>query len=324
LLNGGDKEGILFLSWVDKLSGMYTSSEDIMLREVNRDIVSEKLITSRDRLDGKQYKPHFTPQFTLQHPLEVSIFLYFGFFGGKNPRDVLRFISALPFRDFLIRSMEGAKSEYVSEILKRYSQKLTGLVFFHALTLVSLCPDEDPQIDPLEYSTERFRTSFQVDAKSNLTIMSRRPFSKMYDDLPDECKSISYSKIMENYLFIGNQRFRYSMNSFINTNYGEQFFDETGGPLDLRKYLGLFDLIPQGSNSSNIEYLLKNGILTTNMLPYISAIADDMKKYMELYKEKVIDISKPPHHHLKLDVKGDQPTFISTEEEGDALSPPWF
>lgn len=324
LLNKGDKEGILFLSWVDELSGTYTLREDIMLQGVNRDIVSEKLITSRDRLDGKQYKPHFTPQFTLQHPLESSIFLYFGLFGGKNPRDVLRFISALPFRDFLIKSMEDAKSEYVSKILGMYSQKLTGLVFLHALTLASLCPDDDPQVDPLESSAERFKTSFQVDAKSKLTLMSRRPFSQMYHDLPDDCKVVAYPEIMKNYLFIGNERFRYSMNSFVNTNYGEQFFDENGGPLDLRKYLRLFNLIPQGLNSSNILYLLENGILTTNMLSYIPAIADDMKKNMEQYAKEVIDISKPRHRRLKLDVKSDKPSFIVTEEEIDALSPPWF
>lgn len=316
LLETKDPKGFSFEEWISQISRKLPDR----VEPLNMDIVSDRLISSPARIRGEAYKPHFTPQFTLQHPLEYTIFLYFGLFGGKGPRDVLRFVDALPLRDLLIAGMQEADSSKVSSILMSYNQKMSGLIFLHALTLMSMIPDDDTQTNPFKVSAERFRSSFQIDAKSNFTIMSRRPFSFMYNDLPPESKRTSYAKVFNFAMQEMNERFESSIVLFEHANYGEQFFKEDGSRLDLRKYSNCFNSGSLGANEEHVKYLLENGVLTTTMVRYIS----EMQECMKVYLTEVSDISKMEYRHLNLEVAGEVPKMVETKKKHDALSPPWF
>ncbi|CAO4835663.1 MAG: hypothetical protein FADNKDHG_01582 [Holosporales bacterium] len=278
----------------------------------------DKLINSQARKNGKEYIPHFTPQFTLQHPLEYTIFLYFGLFGGVQPRDVLRFVDALPFRDLFIKAMREADADNVKKILYTYVQKGSGLIFLHALTLLSMIPDEETLRDPLLGSISRFDLSFQVDAKSNFTLMSRRPFSSMYADMFPK-PEISYIDFF-NIGLQNNERYKEGIKSFSSINYGEQFFNESGEKLNLERYLQYFDDMYLSINREKIQQLLQNGIITITMLRKMKG----MESCIDTYLEKAISIHRPLHPHMYLDVLQESPKLKSIESQYDALSPPWF
>lgn len=128
-MDNEDSAGFQFEKWINQISVNFSGRVCIL----NPDIISGKIISSSSRIRGQNYTPHFTPQFTLQHPIEYSIFLYFGLFGGKGPRDVLRFVDALPLRDLLLEGMQEADSSKVSAILNVVQSKNEWFDFFTCL-----------------------------------------------------------------------------------------------------------------------------------------------------------------------------------------------
>ncbi|OHE74168.1 MAG: hypothetical protein A2007_00425 [Verrucomicrobia bacterium GWC2_42_7] len=109
---------------------------------------------------------NFEPQVTIQYPIEYSVFLWSCLFKGDKDGPIFSKIRT-------VVSLFGRED---------FFDKKSGLAFLHALTLSCMTPNsmEDSQL--LNESIERAHKG-QVDAKGCLYLMSRRPFSKIWQDV---------------------------------------------------------------------------------------------------------------------------------------------
>lgn len=88
------------------------------------------------------WRPKFSPQATIQHRLECTIPLYFSLFGFTS-RDMPFFSDAFPLRDRFLKVLKAADSLEFEKFLSGEQQKVNGLIFLHALTLVRMAADTD-------------------------------------------------------------------------------------------------------------------------------------------------------------------------------------
>lgn len=105
--------------------------------------------------------------------------------------------------------------------------------------------------------------------------MSRRPFSHMFFEIlngkgnPNITDKFSSDvlKNKEKFFSLFNENISFAdqlSNGFYKANYAEQFFNEKGEPLDLIRLLPYFN--DSIRNSSFLNDLLKNGVLSTTMI----------------------------------------------------------
>lgn len=343
------EQEVAFMTWVEALRRLY------------RDRVSDPSMTLREHIRETQiqkpseWTPVFAPQVTIQHPLEYSIYLYFGLFGFKNPASMMPFTSSLPLRNLFIEYHGAANSEEVEGLFHKYFTPMSGLAFLHALTLTQMTPVEDA--DDAEFLKETWQcweNYRQVDAKMKLSLMSRRPFSMMLKDVAarlelEQSTSLSASAqssssapqtFLERYspffrhIMLNNLSFKTTVPLFAKANYAEQFFDKSTG--QVRPLLYLLDRFEDDFveiHEQVLTDLLKNGIISTAMLRHLKPQYDQGKVVPLLkngdgeneYWSRILESVAFPRERYKLDVEESASFLIRAEAStADGLSPPWF
>ncbi len=290
-------------------------------------MVKERLIIQ----PSEDWKPTFSPQVTIQHPLEYTIFLYFGLFGFKDSSHMMPFVASLPFSNLLLQVHEEADSLKFRSLMEGYKTKVSGLTFLHALTLVQMTPDEDDDDSTLLAETKKTLTDFlQVDAKMRLTLMSRRPFSSMLKDikLPKES---NYPQFFFEALANHNQRFlgTYNVpNLFYRANYAEQHFDpHTGKEISQAGLLPLFRESFMKENRDVLEKLLARGVVSTVMIRNLAkthledGFLSLLNKPRDYFTRVVESVAVPKKRHI---IDKEKRVIRKVDFAHDVLSPPEF
>lgn len=324
LLKG--KKEVTFEEWTEKITETFKKEPFEITYSEDFDSIKNKPIVR----PSEDWKPRFSPQVTIQHPLEYTIPLYFGLFGFKNPSHMMPFVACIPFRDLFLQYHEEANSHNLALLFGKYGSKISGLVFLHALTLAQMTPDEDATDTGLLKETLTALTDFQqVDAKMRLTLMSRRPFSSMFRDL--NLPNMNYSELFKQAMIAHNQRFSifYKVPSlFHRANYAEQFFDvKTGSERPLIHLLPLLQEEFVKTNEEVLPKLLGRGIVSTAMLRNLkeNVQADDFMSFINkpgAYLIKVIDSIASPKERYIIDLDNSRVRKVAFA--CDNLSPPWF
>lgn len=315
LLIGPDQ--VTFLVWMNRLRDHFRNCFE----------ESPLFVSIRDRTIARQsveWNPKFSPQATIQHPLEYSIPLYFGLFGFSS-RYMPDFSASLPCRDLFLDAQKAAIKDNFDGFVKAYHQKMNGLVFLHALTLNQMTPDENQTDTQLLEETYAHLTQFyQIDPKIKLTLMSRRPFSEMLKGIHSSGDySVYFKKVMNL-----NSGFFQVPHQFGRTNYAEQFFDsETGAPKPLLGFLPLFREEFRARNEDILTRLLQQGVISTTM---IRNLREDMqvddspsgKALLGNYFEMALKSVENSENRYIID-----PASCTVRDipfRYDYLSPPWF
>lgn len=289
------------------------------------------------------WRPRFSPQVTIQHPLEYTIPLYFGLFGFSS--EYMPFFSAsLPFREDFLKAQEDADSELFERFIHGYQQKINGLVFLHALTLVRMgmtSSEDTTDAELLNETNQLLSSTSQVDAKTKLILMSRRPFSAMFReirlnaDLPDNFGN--YFNYFMNVMG-ANSSFRRISSQFNKTNYAEQFFD-----LQARAERSLIGFLPcfrepfLSDNRPMLKSLLEVGVISTTMLRNFrddvrvndphnlykgnSCAVVDLFKHNQLFNNAVYSVESPS---ATFRIDSEHMRVQAVPSKFDSLSPPYF
>jgi hypothetical protein len=321
--------GASFKQWTDEMvrQGQLQEAPFFIERTEFYKVVEYKII----KPFSPQWKPRFTPQATIQHSLSYSIPLYFSLFGFNSPSYMFQFSASLPVRDAFLKSHSKAQEEADSSELAKwidgYSNKLNGLVFLHALTLVQMTPDEDTDDTKLLEETRNFLdSSSQVDPKLKLTLMSRRPFSAMWQDLKLDING-TYYKYFE-YVMSLNSSFKafHVPTLFNRTNYAEQFYG-FDSPRSLMDFLPCFDKKFYETNQEILKELLKQGVLSTTMIRNFrdDALIDTTFTITQIFAnfyENAINSVQFPQKTYIIDLDKSKINYIPSKH--DTLSPPCF
>ncbi len=260
------KEGeASFEQWLEAIK-LTLRDCDIM---VDDEIMSKVALKTIKRPATADWVPRFSPQATVQHPLEFTIPLYFNLFGFDNPSYTLPFSASLPGIEYLKTAMREGNSVMFDKILANYNTKPGGFLFLHALTLVRMTPIEvgTDQSNLTETLTSLTHTH-QVDIKSKLNLMSRRPFSLMWRDISESCLGMKYAELFYGMMSANNSFTACRVPELLQqTNYAEQFFDPfTGQTLDLSRLASNLDPTFYADNKIPIDSLLSRGVVSTTMI----------------------------------------------------------
>jgi len=182
--------------------------------------------------------------------------------------EMIEFTASLPYRDKFLEAHRAVDSHRLGKIITGYHQKLNGLVFLHALTLARMAervfnPRTDTEL--LEETDESLRTTYQVDAKACLNLMSRRPFSSMFKDIGTDK---DYTQYFLKVLGV-NSEFKASKvwEQLSRSNYAEQLFNpQTGCEKSLLYLKPLFKRGFFNANREVLTRLLRRGVLSTTMI----------------------------------------------------------
>ncbi len=291
------------------------------------------------------WNPFFSPQVTIQHPLKVTIPLYFYLFSGTDY--IERLAKAVPDLNNLQRNQEKSMGLELNNTL---CKPLNSLVFLHALTLTGISGSNilKTDSDVLKSTLDDYNKYKQIDVKMNLMLMSRRSFSEMFKEIKVD-PSLNFTQYYQDKLISGNQHFQNSQihERIKESNYGEQYFDEEYEPKNLILIKSCFNGDFYQKNKQVIRKLLKNGIITTTMLRNFKEdytikdkkISEVFKEYFNLSIESVVSLPKLRYtielndtdstsnnnQNTTLNIKsGDAISFIEAKDEHDSLSPPWF
>ncbi len=324
-----DVEEITFDEWAAKLI-LFNQEPSFRLELTEHyKLISKKSI----RRPQQKWKPDFTPQVTIQHPLNFTIPLYFSLFGFDS-QDMMPFAASLPFREDFSAAIHNADEDSSLGYIKAYHQKMNGLVFLHALTLIYMTPIDanDSDTEFLKETHENYRLYNQIDPKIKFNLMSRRPFSRMLNDINSKGNYAAYFQKVMSKEFI---KF-YEVPPFLQkTNYAEQFFDSQTGqikslegflPLFKKEFLDNCDPKSQKSNKEIVTSLLKEGIISTAMIRNIQEnITVDDKPVAELFNnvfELSLEIIAIPLKRYI--INSDTCSIESNYHNHDVLSPPWI
>jgi hypothetical protein len=345
-----------FGMWIDKLEDkMSNGSFFIKKTKTYQDNFIENAAIVRP---SAQWTPFFSPQVTIQHPLEYTIPLYFGLFGFDS-RYMPVFCASLPHRDLFLDAYKRGDKEKFIQLTKDYcSEKVNGLLFLHALTMVEMSPVDDPfdikktmqtgsglhgqknkharaaiqaniksfDTNALNTTNEHFKRSAQVDTKAKLLLMSRRPFSSMFKEIKP--KGGTYEKCFTSALCQNNERFKDIPRLFNRTDYGEQFFDPiTHTVKSLTGFLPLFKNEFVEKNYQSLTDLLKNGVITTTMLRNLKEDVKMLGEFtipnlLEQYFQLALKTVDTPNYTVTIDP--DNLSISCIPYEFDILSPPCF
>lgn len=321
------KKAVVFGEWVMSVASIFEEKPFRLTFSEHFDLVKNQLIIK----PSEEWEPRFSPQVTIQHPLDYTIFLYFGLFGFNNPSHMFPFVASLPFFNLFLQFHKEADSTKLKSLMGGYSKKISGLAFLHALTMVQMTPNEDDTDSKLLTETHQALTNFQqVDAKMRLTLMSRRPFSSMLKDikLPREA---NYSQFFFGAMVTHNTRFSLFYNVptlFYRANYAEQYFDpHTGKEVSLTVLAPLFREEFVKENEDTLIKLLERGIVSTVMIrnlsekvqgnDFLSLIGNPSNYFM-----RIVDSVASPKKRYTIDKNK---SVIRKEEfTYDCLSPPEF
>ena len=251
--------------------------------------------------------PVFSPQATIQHPLSFTIPLYLSLFGENAYLQ-----ACLPHRDVLLKISKTKTQETLWEYFNELCiNPESGLMFLHALTLLCMTPDKRYTDGSLLAETlQNYELYDQIDAKGRLPLMSRRPFSAMFQEIQQQEtleeeysyegggsseEEYSYKILFQKAMEKGNNLFMEKIKLFHMTNYGQQFFGSDGKPIDLSSYLmcfteGFRNFIDERFEKREeykgvLSTLLKNGIITTTMLRNLENDTIDGSDKYELVSE---------------------------------------
>jgi hypothetical protein len=274
---------------------------------------------------SRPWKPHFSPQITIQHPLEWTIPLYFGLFGFESGT-MLPFFASLPNRELLLKAIKSLDRKQMPVLFENYTQKSGGLLFLHAQTLIGMSPaggEEEDDIEALNETVKHLDTNHQVDPKARLTLMSRRPFSRLLKDIQKYLRS-PYQTIFDESIVRGNlafSEFYMVPELFSKTNYGEQFFHTDGTIRALDHFEGFIEEGFVNSNRQSITDLLKRGVITTTMIRHFKT----SNNLFDPYFQHALAIESQQHLRYNIEVGGNsiESVIVQKEDNDDPLSPPW-
>lgn len=309
------QSNLTFETWMSQMEQKWQDSDFSIFYFDDYERVQEASLIAKS---PKMWEPSFKPQTTIQHPLEFAIPLYFGFF-GFNSRYMPFFSDCFPFREYFLTTQSSANITEYKRTVRGYLQKISGLIFLHALTLEYMSPIEDTTDEEKEDSQQlimtqkAFHGSHQMDAKLMVPIMSRRPFSLM-------CKDINFQGGYEQSFRASvevNLGFRTVIRSFSRTNYAEQHVNSKGEPRNLLHFFEYFNKEFALANEAVLVDLLKHGVISTTM---IRNIRDDIPTdgfpnnsflFNELYNIAIRSVDFP------------QKLFIINTDNGSVQSIPW-
>ncbi len=255
------QEEVPFAQWFDILRGDFSAKYEV----IPQDEVMARVAGMPLRKPSADWKPVFSPQATIQHPLEFTIPLYFCLFGFDNASYTLPFMASLPGVDFLKHAMKTGNGELFWQVMNGYTKnKLSGLMFLHASTLVLMGSEEDDK-KQLSETVKRFNTVHQVDVKAQLTLMSRRTFSTMWHDSRIQGK---YSDFFSAMMGKNESYIKWKVDKlFDSVNYAEQIFTPSGEIVPLQAaVMPLLEDSFLAENSEVLESLLSQGIISTTMV----------------------------------------------------------
>ncbi|AIL13453.1 hypothetical protein IM40_08075 [Candidatus Paracaedimonas acanthamoebae] len=168
----------------------------------------------------------------------------------------------------------------------------------------------------------------QVDPKMSLVIMSRRPFSSMFNDIPDEDIHQNYAEYF-NKVMAKNLSFHDVQRLFNKVNYAEQFFDsEQGTPRNLSFLEECLKVSFLRRNSETVSTLLQKGIVSTTMVRNFNENVLLMNTPISLFFENYYNFTlmsvDNPTHSITLDLNSDDLRSIvkPTKWSHNLLSPP--
>lgn len=326
---------ITFSKWIKRfeedLKGKNADHENLTLTIKKHDINSLSLGSFSFPVSyGSRFDFVFQPQVTIQHHLEDSISLCLGLFiegvvyeGDKGRFDINKsnakylnnFIKHTTLFNKETPNNEGEVSLY--SFLKK-SSSLDGFLFLHMLTCIDLSqvkPPKEVACGDLDISKSTLQTrtmcllhfaSGQVNPKSSVNFMSRRPFSLMWQDI---AHSQSYEDVLKEKVaqeFLNELR-----NKFEYINYGEIFFTEEGKRMDLTEYL-----FSTTFTDLNIHFLLRNGIIS---LEFVRMVYSD---YVQNYFDEAVKSVSHPNEAQRCVFDKDQKTLKKVTIGHDLLSPP--
>lgn len=342
---------VTFQNWFDALNDI--SGEENLSLEITPEfeLVKAKDLVLPQRYEDKEFwEPMFAPQSTIQHPLAITIPLYFSLFilddYTENKTSYRKnFARAIPNLDLFKIKDYGHDIENLKANL--YTP-LNGLIFLHASTVSGMFNSiEKSDAEALKSTLEEYKKYEQIDVKMNLSLMSRRSFSQMFEMIsPVE---VSFSKKYAEAIIKGNSFFRDLdiANQFYRVNYGEQFFDEENEPRDLTIFSDAIQSEFYKANKDTLRKLLKKGIISTAMLRnfkkaiLVNGPTEDKVNTFNLlqqyFEHLISSVDNNPKIRYIVKVKTDHPTFIEggitssytlniqhVVSEQDVLSPPWF
>lgn len=230
---------------------------------------------------GLRFDFEFQPQVTIQHHLINSINLCLGLFveGIKHDQNRGYIDTQTSNAKYLNPFIESASALFTREgqtttyFFSNQSSAQNGFTFLHMLTCIDLSHERADRLVvncDLNFKESTPQTkkmcllhydTGQVNAKSSVNFMSRRPFSLMWEKIN---QGICYEDVLKGSV---SELFLDSLKSkFDQINYGEIFFTDDGKRMDLTQCL--FSSSPV-LKDPNIQFLLQNGILSTDLIRMI-------------------------------------------------------
>jgi hypothetical protein len=319
LMNSEDS--ITFSKWTYKLEDFFVGTPFRVFYFGKYETVKEMELIGK-----KPWHPRFSPQVTIQHPLEYTIPLYFGLFGFDSP-SLTFFQASFPFRNEFLKAylkvQETADIGLLKELIKDFNTKLNGLLFLHSLTIVHMSNVEEYNDRKLLKKTKKnLALSHQVDAKMRLTLMSRRPFSSMFNDIHTQG---NYSEYFIRAMF-SNKEFLEYLKLFPQLNYAEQYVDSEGKPINLSALLPAFDEAFLKENEDLLVPLLEQGVLSTTMIRHFNENVEIDNQPSKLFFDQYIpnimrSIDKPQKTYI---ININDRVIQSIPWKYDMLSPPCF
>ncbi len=316
-----------FSQWVNCMKENFKDTTWCVNTNSGYDLVKDGIILLP--LNHQNFK--FSPQVTIQHPLQFTIPLYYGLFGFDS-NYMLNFNASFPLRNIFLDYINEAdyadKKELIKTISKGPMQKLNGLVFLHSHALVSMTPNDADDANLLQETQDHSIDFNQFDAKMKLTLMSRRPFSSMFKDLKsDKNYSEYFLEVMDkNDMY---KEFYEVPNLFNKTNYAEQFFSNTGEIQPLYNFKNFLNPKIIQENEEKINYLLKQGIISTVMLRNFKnniiiesdlTVSNLFENYYQMATKSVFE----PKKTYIIDTNIPESPLKALDSEHDVLSPPMF
>lgn len=319
---------VTFKKWVNYLEKLLQSHDNQAIKRLS---IKQNLICSLSLGSfkfpapyGSKFNFKFQPQVTVQHHLESSINLCLGLFVEditylKN-RVVIEVEKSGILKDFITNTLLVSKENghEDSVIFQKHTTPQEGFLFLHMITCIDLSGEKRPKEVPcgdldISRSTEQTQTmcllhfgSGQVNAKSSVNFLSRRPFSSMWKEIAQDKKYADFlkEKVSNNFLSTLAEKFE-------QVNYGEIFFTEEGERMNLAQCL-----FSRTFKDPNIQFILEQGILTLEFIRILRV------SFLENYFENMVKSVSNPEQTRRCVFDKETKTLRTTAVTHDLLSPP--
>ncbi len=337
------EEGVSFAQWLSVIQSTLGRRYNILVNDEMMSKVAQRTLQK----PSEDWAPKFSPQATIQHPLEFTIPLYFNLLGFDNPSYTLPFSASLPGVEFLKTAMREGDSAMFDKVISTYANhKLSGFIFLHALTLISMTPIKvDTDQDILRETLDFLTKSHQVDVKSRLTLMSRRPFSLMWQDIQSTVNGVDYHDFFLKMMGANRSFTEWNVPELLEkTNYAEQFFDpSTGQALDCRGLIpnlaeefyttnqevlnslthhGVVSTIMIRNFKRDIKFVSSRSMMSTSSGPVVVQQSQPVKDTFNKYFSEALASVESPERRCFLDLNTME--VASSPFAYDVLSPPFF